>query len=196
MTMPASGPISLGQANTELGRSATATLSMNDSQLRTLAGAGGSGTPWSMNALYGKSAGFPTVSLATVPSYSAAFYTTSTSINIYLYFNTNGTWSVQDDSGEINSGNWGTPTTTGGGNAYYIRFTLTASAPLGTSNPYAPAGWNPLSFAQYCSTSVSFFDIDAESATWTIEIATDSGGSNVIATRTGVQIVAVPGSPP
>jgi len=54
MTMPASGPISLGQANTELGLSSTALITMNDAALRTLAGVGGSGTTWSMNSLYGK----------------------------------------------------------------------------------------------------------------------------------------------
>ena len=141
-------------------------------------------------------AGFTTVSLATIPSQSFAFYTTSTSITIYLFINPNGTWSVQDDSGEINSGNWGSPTTSGGGAAYYGRFTLTQATPLGTSNPFAPAGWNSLSVPLYCYTYVSFFDLQTQSATWTLEVATDSGGSNIIATRTGIQIFAVPGSPP
>jgi hypothetical protein len=141
-------------------------------------------------------AGFATVSLSTVPSQSFAYYTTSTNINVYLIFNSNGTWVVNDDSGQINAGNWGSPTTPSGGDAYYIRFTLTQSTPLGTNNPFAPAGWNPLSFSQYCSTYVNFFDIQAQSATWTVDIATDSGGSNIIATRSGIQIFAVPGSPP
>jgi len=38
MTLPASGAISLGQVNTELGRSATAQIDMNDSGVRTLFG--------------------------------------------------------------------------------------------------------------------------------------------------------------
>ena len=58
MTMPSSGPISLGQANTELGFSATALITMNDAAVRTLAGVGGSGTTWSMNSLYGKTNAF------------------------------------------------------------------------------------------------------------------------------------------
>jgi hypothetical protein len=140
--------------------------------------------------------GFATVSLATIPSNSYAFYTSSTSITIYLFINPNGTWSVQDDSGEINSGSWGTPTTSGGGSAYWGRFTLTGATPLGTSNPFAPSGWNRLDTPLYCYTYVSFFDLQTESATWTLEIATDSGGSNIIATRTNIRIFAVPGSPP
>lgn len=55
MALP-SGTISMSQVNTELGRGATAALSMNDSALRTLAQVGGSGTAVSMNNLRGKSA--------------------------------------------------------------------------------------------------------------------------------------------
>ena len=61
MTLNASGPISLGgstagqSANLELGQSATAAVTMNDSNIRTLAGAGSAGTGWAMNLLYGKS---------------------------------------------------------------------------------------------------------------------------------------------
>lgn len=54
MPLPASGAISLSQVNTELGRSATASISMNDSAVRGLAGRG-SGTI-SMSDLRGKSA--------------------------------------------------------------------------------------------------------------------------------------------
>ena len=39
----------------ELGLSLTATISMNQANVRTLAGVGGSGTQWSMSSLYGKS---------------------------------------------------------------------------------------------------------------------------------------------
>lgn len=65
MTMVSSGPISLGgtatsgglnqSVNVELGYSGTAQISMNDSAVRTLAGAGGSGTQYSMSSFYGKS---------------------------------------------------------------------------------------------------------------------------------------------
>ena len=201
MPLAPSGYIRMGgtdtdrSVNIQLGRASNATVSFTEAAVRTLTGRASGGVTLP-NDFWGKPAGFTTVSLSTVPSQSFAFYTTSTSINIYLIFNANGTWVVEDDVGEINSGNWGSPTTPSGGDAYYIRFTLTQATPLGTSNPFAPAGWNPLSFSQYCSTNVSFFDLQTQSATWTIDIATDSSGSNIIATRSGIQIAAVPGSPP
>lgn len=56
MTLPASpNAISLNQVNVELGLSGTATISMNDAAVRTLAGVGGSGTIISMSNLHGKS---------------------------------------------------------------------------------------------------------------------------------------------
>lgn len=56
MTLPASGPISIAQANVELGRPATLPASMDEWPLRWLAGAGGSGTAYSMSQFHGKSA--------------------------------------------------------------------------------------------------------------------------------------------
>lgn len=60
MALQSSGSISLGQVNTELGRSATATISLGESAVRTLAGIA-SGTI-SLSNLYGKSNIAPTAS--------------------------------------------------------------------------------------------------------------------------------------
>lgn len=53
MTLPSTGSISMGQVNTELGRSATASINLNDSAVRALAGK--SSGAISMSDLQGKS---------------------------------------------------------------------------------------------------------------------------------------------
>lgn len=68
MTLP-TGTISLSQVNTELGKSSTATISLNDSAVRSLAGKT-SGTI-SMNDLRGKSA---SVTASMVVGQASAFY--------------------------------------------------------------------------------------------------------------------------
>lgn len=61
MTMPSSGLLNMGGTSSpvsvaqELGLGLTSTISMNQANVRTLAGVGGSGATWSMSSLYGKS---------------------------------------------------------------------------------------------------------------------------------------------
>lgn len=58
MTLPATGPLSASQVNTEIGRSATSVMTLNESAVRSIAGAGFAtpGTTISYNDLRGKSA--------------------------------------------------------------------------------------------------------------------------------------------
>ena len=56
MTLQSSGPISLNEVHIELGASSGTLLSMNDTDVRTLAGYPTAGSSYGMNAFYGKSA--------------------------------------------------------------------------------------------------------------------------------------------
>jgi hypothetical protein len=92
MALPNNTTISLNQVNTELSRSATASIDMNDSAVRTLAGVGGSGTTISMSNLWGKSNSTTLVagSLTSDSGYSilSTSWSTQTVIrNQPLYFN-------------------------------------------------------------------------------------------------------------
>jgi hypothetical protein len=185
--MPSSGPISLNQANTELGRSATATLEMNDSALRALAGVGGSGTTWGMNSLYGKSA--VTISLAPLVGVYGLAYPGNTAYAEYI-FNSNGTIQTGTSDGGIQgSGNWATPTTTSIGSSYWIRFTQTGSSggPI-TDTGNARGVW--IQITPVLSFGISVTANGAFYKQYTVQIATDSGGSNIVATKTGVEIGA------
>lgn len=56
MTLQSSGTISLNEVHIELGASSGTVLSMNDTDVRTLAGYPTAGSSYGMNAFYGKSA--------------------------------------------------------------------------------------------------------------------------------------------
>lgn len=76
MALPASGAISLSQVNVELGKASTAVISMNDSDVRSLAGVASGGI--SMSNLHGKSSVVPpTITRGThsgAYSYSGGIY--------------------------------------------------------------------------------------------------------------------------
>jgi hypothetical protein len=202
MTLASSGYIRMGgtdssrSVNVELGRSATATVSFTEAAVRTLTGVA-SGPIILPNDFWGKPAGFTTVSLASLPSNTFVFYTSSFTIEAVLVFYSNGTWETQENGSLITSGNWGSPTTSGAGSNYWVRFTRTGYTPIGDPEySTATTGWENLGADRLIQVYTYFDNISASSGTYTIQIATDSGGANIVATRTGVQLTAVPGSPP
>lgn len=190
MTLPASGnSISLNQVNTELGRTATANINMNDSAVRTLFGVGGSGTAISMSSGFGKSA--ITISLASLTSgepFEAGALGPGEPCVVAMSFNSNGTWNVDLEIYGTQSGNWATPTTSSIGSSYWIRFTRTYySGGIGNSAT-ASTGWLTLT-----GQSLQVYNSGAQasvSADYTIEISTNSSGTNIVATVSLITLAA------
>lgn len=106
MTLP-TGTISMSQVNTELGRSATATISLGESAVRTLAGVASGAI--SMNDLRGKSAATISLTNQTISdlSFSGAAYA-------YYYLTAGGLVQGSTDQDGINPftlETWCNPTT-------------------------------------------------------------------------------------
>jgi len=190
-TIPGSS-ISLNQVNVELGLSGTASITMNDAAVRTLFGKAGSGTTISMSDGSGKSnftvayAGHPGTGYGALAN-NTTFTGASCGSTAYMVLNWKETGVVQIAQGSLlleNFNTWGTPTGGSPGSNYWIRFTRTGT--FGDQASTASTGWQQLNTARDISVSSG---TNGE-ATYTIEIASDSGGSNILTTRTGINLVA------
>ena len=192
MALPASGnTISLSQVNTELGRGSTANISMNETAVRSLFGKPGSGNTISMSDGWGKSA--ITISLSSVGGAFGTEYPGNTAY-AELIFNPNGTVTASTSNfGTVSSGNWATPTTTGIGSSYWVRATQTGAygtGGFGGAVPYGSAKgvWHQISNSPYFG--VSRMGGGMGGFYYTIQIASDSGGSNILATATNIEVAA------
>jgi hypothetical protein len=193
-TMPSSGALNMAQTTSPvsvayaLGRGLTSTISMDDSDVRSLAGVGGSGTTWSMSSLYGKSP----VSISLVgfegESPFQGYYVGVTPI--YCYINLYNDGQSFGDNTPNYYGNWAYPTTSGIGSSYWVRFTRTSTS--GTNGgSRASTGWLSLASGANCySYKNTYPSIGAYTAVYTIELSTSSSGSPVVATATGVTLEA------
>jgi len=117
--MPASGPLNMGGTSSpvsvaeELGLGLTSTISMDQANVRTLAGVGGSGTAWSMSSLYGKAnrasishtfgstTANASLNLNSIGGYIAGKSDITVTINggVYLYCSTSNTGSTPTTPG-------------------------------------------------------------------------------------------------
>lgn len=186
MTLPASpNSISLGQVNTELGRTATATIDMNDSAVRTLFGVGGSGTIISMSSGHGKSS--RSFSLAQLLELFGEANSGGTAYAEYTISSDGTIVGGSSQSGSFSVGNWTTPTTAGIGSSYWVRFTETASSGAGVTVTGSTRGsWLQLSSSRTYGLSRTANGFGYR--VYTVEISSDSGGATIVATKTGVQI--------
>lgn len=189
MTLASSGEMSIGgttanrSINLELGLSATANSSLNQTNFRSLAGVASGQI--SMSNFYGKSA--ITISLASLTSVFGTAYPGQTAYAESIW-NTNGTLQEGTSSSGIqSSGNWASPTTTGIGSGYWVRFTETASSGAGQTVYGSPRGvWLQLSSAHTFGVSRTLNGGGYRE--YTVQIATDSGGSNIVATKTNIEL--------
>jgi hypothetical protein len=192
MALPGSGStISLNQVNTELGRSATATIDMNDSALRSLFQKTGSGTTISMSDGWGKANFTVAYSSGFGNGYfiDDVFYSFGETAGAGIRWNANGTMDQYGyDFGYQSLGQtWGNPTTSGIGSNYWIRFTKTATGgPGADAASTASTGWLQLNSGR----EIVIFQSPANqiTATYTVEISSSSSGSPVLTTRTGITI--------
>jgi hypothetical protein len=105
---------------------------------------------------------------------------------ITLYSNGVAGWAGSDGSGSFT--NWATPTTGGVGSSYWVRFTQTSSVSGTNETGSARNTWVALSGSPYFGVQRTLGGYG--SRTYTIQIASDSGGSNIVATVTSIEIAA------
>jgi len=184
MTMPSSGALNMGGTSSpvsvaqELGLGLTTTISMNQSNVRALAGVSStSGSTWSMNSLYGKSA--RTVSLSSLASIEGTAYPGDEAFASYAFY-TDGDVLKFTSDGNAALAPWTTPVTSGIGSSYWIRFTQTATFGGSTETGDGRGIWYQLSAIR--NFGLSRTANGAGGRTYTVDIASDSGGSNIVAT--------------
>jgi hypothetical protein len=199
MALVTSGEISIGgnatsggrnrSINIELGRAAGATSNLNETALRTLAGV--SSGAISLANFYDKSA--ITISLSSAAGVYGTAYPGDTAY-AELIFNSNGTISYgSSNMGTGSSGNWATPTTTGIGSSYWIRATQTGS--YGTGGFGGAVQYGSVKDVWHQISSIPYFGVSRTGNGtggfyYTLQIASDSGGSNIVATATNIEISA------
>ena len=193
MALVTTGEISIGgnatsgslnrSINIELSRAAGATSNLNETALRTLAGIPTSGSTISLASFYNKSS--RSFSLSQLLEIFGEANSGGTAYAEYT-FSTDGTIvGGSSQSGSFSVGNWTTPTTAGIGSSYWIRVTQTSSSGPSTEYGASRGAWLQLSSSRTFGVSKTANGLSAR--VYTFEIASDSGGSTIVATATGVQ---------
>lgn len=149
----------------------------------------------SISQFYGtsKSAAGAIVNPLTPSSGGSSNGTTSSYTDLIV--NRNGTVVVQGTIDGIlttlNSGSWYSPSSTTIGDSYWVRFTRTASSGAGSAT--ATTGWLQLNAARSVTVSVTQSitgEARSHTATYTVEVASDSGGATIVSSRTGLVLEA------
>jgi hypothetical protein len=181
MTLAANGAMSVGgntftrSINLELGRAFNTQGALGSAAFRTLAGVP-SGAIRLGADFYSKF----NVSLASITSgepFEGNALAPGEPCEVSLNFASNGTWEASLEANGTATGNWAT--TADAGSTYHIRFTRTFFSGGFGNSATASTGWLPLNVSQGIQVFNSGND-SSVTADYTIEIATDSGGTNIL----------------
>jgi hypothetical protein len=197
MTLAANGQMNVGgntanrSINLELGRAYNAQSSLGESALRALAGVP-SGAIRLGADFYGKANFNVAYSGGFGNNYFVefVFFAGGSPAGIGIRWNSNGTMDqFSYSTGYTNLGEtWASPTTSGAGSNYWIRFTRTATTgPSATLYSTASTGWLQLNSGREIVIQKSNVTVGM-SATYTVEISSDSGGATILTTRTGITL--------
>jgi hypothetical protein len=178
MPLPTSGPLSLNDIQTEFG--GTNPISLSEYY------AGGANVPAGTTGTFGAVPSSGTISIQNFYGTSKIVYRldsdvyldtalSPTDARVVFSVNSNGTvLATGDTAGTLASYNWITPTT--GSTTYYVRATLTS----GTFSSGTTGTWLALTSNQSWVTLFTSNSPGNKTTTATFEIATDSGGTNVV----------------
>lgn len=193
MTTP-TGPISLGDVQTEFGGSNP--IGMDEyyrggTYVNSTVAAGTSGNPIATSGAIqlGDFRGVTALAFSIpVTQVQDNEFDPSDAYAGFTFYN-DGTAAVQGNDALINSPpDWITPSGGTPGNSYWIRVSVTAGSNPNFSNP-GVGSWLAMSSTRTWTWSRT--TVGSNTATVTIEIASDSGGSNVVASRTGISVWAI-----
>ena len=152
--------------------------------------AGGSGTfpstPIAFSDFYNKGpSAARTFSLASLLEIFGEANSGGTAYAEYRFAADGGILGGTSQSGTFAVGNWTTPVTAGIGSSYWIRCTQTSSSGPSTEYGESRGVWHQLNTGRIFGVSKTATGLSAR--VYTFQIASDSGGSNIVATATGVQ---------
>lgn len=104
--------------------------------------------------------------------------------SISLSMKSDGTWEISPSWGSPVSGNWLTPQV--GMSSFYVRFTLNSTSGSSSGTTWsASTGWLQLNSNRVISVTCASVSLSRfRDTNYTVEIATDAAGTNIVSTST------------